>query len=103
MGIWEQTVGVVLQHSRDKTETLAQTLDAIPEQRHFEGELGEQPGTRSGQQFCGGGKLLPGIALVNAPAQALPVGALQANAHPLLSWPESTRESVRPLSKQSLG
>ena len=42
MGLWEQTVGVVLQGSRNRTEKLVQALDAVPEQRHFEGDLADE-------------------------------------------------------------
>ena len=42
MGIWEQTVGAVLNTSRNKTEKLVQALDAVPEQKRFEGHLADE-------------------------------------------------------------
>jgi hypothetical protein len=46
LGIWEQTVGVVLQGSRNRNEKLLQALDAVPEQRHFEGDLADEVARR---------------------------------------------------------
>ena len=46
MGIWEQTVGVVLQGSRSRTAKLVQALDAVPEQRRFEGDLADEVARR---------------------------------------------------------
>jgi hypothetical protein len=46
MGIWEQTVGAVLNTSRNKTEKLAQALDTVPEQKHFEGDLADEVARR---------------------------------------------------------
>jgi hypothetical protein len=46
MGLWEQTVGVVLQGSRSRTAKLVQTLDAVPEQRRFEGDLADEVARR---------------------------------------------------------
>jgi hypothetical protein len=42
LGIWEQTVGAVLQGSRNRNEKLVQALDAVPEQRRFEGDLADE-------------------------------------------------------------
>jgi len=42
MGIWEQTVGAVLQGSRNRTEKVIKALDAVPEQRHFEDALADE-------------------------------------------------------------
>jgi hypothetical protein len=46
MGLWEQTVGVVLQGSRNRTSKLVQALDAVPEQRRFEGDLADEVARR---------------------------------------------------------
>jgi hypothetical protein len=46
LGIWEQTVGAVRLHSRDKTEKLVQGLDAISDQKHFAGELADEVARR---------------------------------------------------------
>ena len=46
MGIWEQTVGAVLNTSRNKTEKLAQALDAVPEHKRFEGDLADEVARR---------------------------------------------------------
>ena len=46
MGIWEQTVGAVLNTSRNRTEKLVQTLDAVPEQKRFEGDLADEVARR---------------------------------------------------------
>ena len=46
MGIWEQTVGAVLNTSRNRTEKLVLSLDAVPEQRHFEGDLADEVARR---------------------------------------------------------
>jgi hypothetical protein len=46
MGLWEQTVGVVLQSSRNRTEKVIQALDAVPEQRRFEGDLADEVARR---------------------------------------------------------
>jgi hypothetical protein len=41
-GLWEHTVGVVLNRSHEKTDDLVQTLEAIPEDNHFEGNLADE-------------------------------------------------------------
>jgi hypothetical protein len=46
MGIWEQTVGAVLNTSRNKTEKLIQALDAVPEQKRLEGNLADEVSRR---------------------------------------------------------
>ncbi len=46
LGIWEQTVVVVLQGSRNRNEKLVQALDAVPEQRRFEGDLADEVARR---------------------------------------------------------
>jgi hypothetical protein len=46
MGIWEQTVGAVLNTSRNKTEKLVQALDAVPEQKRLEGNLADEVARR---------------------------------------------------------
>jgi hypothetical protein len=46
MGLWEQTVGAVVQGSRSRTAKLIQALDAVPEQRHFEGDLADEVARR---------------------------------------------------------
>jgi len=46
IGIWEQTVGAVLQGSRNRTAKLVQALDAVPEQRRFEGDLADEVARR---------------------------------------------------------
>jgi hypothetical protein len=46
MGIWEQTVGAICQRSWDKTEKLAQALDAIPDQSNFATELADEAARR---------------------------------------------------------
>jgi hypothetical protein len=46
LGLWEQTLGAVRQHSLDKSEKLTQALDAIPGQRHFATELADEVARR---------------------------------------------------------
>jgi hypothetical protein len=42
MGLWEQTVGVVRNHSRDKTDQLARALSSVTAQGQFEGNLADE-------------------------------------------------------------
>jgi hypothetical protein len=42
MGLWEQTVGVVRNRSRDKTDQLARALNAVTTQGQFEGNLADE-------------------------------------------------------------
>jgi hypothetical protein len=46
LGLWEQTLGAVRQHSLDETEKLTHALDAIPGQRHFATELADEVARR---------------------------------------------------------
>jgi hypothetical protein len=42
MGLWEQTVGVIQKHSRDKAEELSRALNAVTTPQHLEGDLADE-------------------------------------------------------------
>jgi hypothetical protein len=46
IGLWEQTVGAARKVWLDRTEKVAQTLDALPEQRRFADELADEVARR---------------------------------------------------------
>ena len=42
LGLWEQTVGVIQKHSRDKREELSRALSAVTTRQHLEGDLADE-------------------------------------------------------------
>lgn len=42
LGLWDQTIGAVRRHSREKTAQVLKTLDAIPKQDQFENKLADE-------------------------------------------------------------